>query len=62
MAMAAPAIRVPVMHPLTEILSYGDLCRDLADSSATVRWRQALSLLSSIRTCSCGRGMHLVQR
>ena len=38
MAMAAVAIRVPVMYPLTEVLSYGDLCRDLADSSATVRW------------------------
>ena len=62
MAMAAAAIPVPVVYPLTEVLSYGDLCRDLADSSATVRWCQALKLLSSSRTCSCRRGMHLVQR
>ena len=60
--MAAAAIPVPVMYPWTEVVSYGDLCRDLANSSATVRWCQALKLLSSSRTCSCGIGMHLVQR
>ena len=51
MAMAAAAISVPVVYPLTEVVSYGDLCRNLADSSATVRWCQALKLLSSSRTC-----------
>ena len=49
---------IPVMYHLTEVISYGDLCRDLADSSATVCWCQALMLLSSNRTtCLCRRGM-----
>ena len=55
--MAVAAIPAPVVYPL-KLFSYGDLCRDFTDSSAMVR----MCLLSSSRTCSCRRGMHLIQR
>ena len=42
MAMAVTAIPVPVMYPLTEVVSYSDLCQDLANSSATVCWYQGI--------------------
>ena len=56
-AMAAAAIPAPVVYPL-KLFSYGDLCRDFTDSSAMV----SMCLLSSSTTCSCRRGMHLIQR
>ena len=55
-------VPVPVVYPLAEMVPYCALCRDLTGSAETVRWCQALKLLSSTRTCSCGRGMHPVQR
>ena len=56
MAQRGPQlVAYPLIHPVT----YFDLCRELVDHTSMIRWCQTLKLLSSSKTCSCGRGMHL---
>ena len=54
--------QVPLVFPLNVPMTYWQLSRNLIDFSATIRWCQSLKLLPSSKTCTCGRGMHVVRR
>ena len=54
--------QLPVGYPLTTAITYFNLCKNLMETDAAITWCQRLKLLPSSKWCSCGRGMHLVNR
>ena len=54
--------QLPVGYPLTTAITYFNLCKNLMETDAAITWFQRLKLLPSSKWCSCGRGMHLVNR